>query len=174
MNASLTTGLVPPAWKHALVTPIPKGKATTKAADTRPISILPAVMKVVERVVQQQLTAYLETHQLITPAQHGYRKHHSTETALNVITDRVLQAMDKGEISILVLLDNSKCFDVISHQKLLEKLTLYGVDTTWFTNYLSGHTQQVRVRGSDAGQTILSAYVTRGAYHTVVRRTDRK
>ena len=131
VNSSLATGLVPPGWKHAIVTPIPKGRTANTPADTRPISILPGIMKVVERIVQNQLIDYLNTHCLLAAEQQGYRKLHSTETALNVITDRVLQAMDNGEISILVLLDLSKCFDVVPHQKLLHKLNLYG-DTEWF------------------------------------------
>ena len=156
VNASLTTQQVPAAWKHALVTPIPKGKGPSDPANTRPISILPGVMKLVERVVQVQLTEHLESNRLLSSAQHGYRKGHSTETALTVITERVLSAMDSGEISVLVLLDLSKCFDVVPHQRLLEKLALYGVDTEWFANYLSGHTQQVQVVGG-SGVPIRSA-----------------
>ena len=155
VNASLRTGLVPAQWKHAMITPIPKGKTANNPADTRPISILPGIMKVVEKVVQAQLTEYLDSHHLLAAAQHGYRKLHSTETALNVITDRVLDAMDNGEISILVLLDLSKCFDVVPHQKLIEKLKLYGVDTVWFDSYLRGHVQQVQIRRAD-GTSIVS------------------
>ena len=58
--------------------------------------------------------------------------------------------MDKGEISILALLDQSKCFDVVPHETLLNKLQTYGVDTDWFSNYLTGHTQQVMIRGIDS------------------------
>ena len=64
VNASLATGAVPREWKHALVTPIPKGKISVEPSDTRPISILPAIMKLVERVVQKQLTDYLEDNSL--------------------------------------------------------------------------------------------------------------
>ena len=156
VNSSLVTGTVPSEWKHALVTPIPKDNMLSRdPSDTRPISLLPAVMKVVERVVQGQLSGYLEQHALLADAQHGYRKHRSTETALHVITDRVLHAMDRGDISVLVLLDLSKCFDVVSHAKLLSKLALYGIDTEWFRSYLSGHTQQVRVQ-STGGRHLLS------------------
>ena len=112
-------------------------------------------MKLVERIVQIQLSGYLEQHALQADAQHGYRKQRSTETALHVVTDKVLQAMDRGEISILVLLDLSKCFDVVSHEKLLEKLSLYGIDKEWFQSYLSDRTQQVRVR-SAGGRDVLS------------------
>ena len=113
-------------------------------------------MKIVERIVQRQLVGYLETNHLLSDTHHGYRRRHSTETALHVVTDRVLQAMDSGEVSILVLLDLSKCFDVVPHEKLLQKLTLYGVDSQWFRNYLTGHTQQVQLRNSSDGRTVLS------------------
>ena len=156
VNTSLETSQVPTTWKHALVTPIPKGKGPSDPANTRPISILPGVMKVVERVVQLQLVQHLEANSLLSSAQHGYRRGHSTETALSVITEHVLGAMDSGQISLLVLLDLSKCFDVVPHQILLDKLALYGVDTEWFANYLRGHTQQVQIVG-DGGAPVRSA-----------------
>ena len=106
-------------------------------------------MKVVEKIVQNQLVGYLETHYLLTDEQHGYRRYHSTESALHVVTDKVLQAMDDREISILTLLDQSKCFDVIPHRMLLDKFSAYGIDTEWFDSYLTGHTQQVLIRGTD-------------------------
>ena len=81
-------------------------------------------------------------------------KNLSTETALNVISDKALQAMDDGKVSILVLLDLSKMFDVVPHEKLLDKMALYGIDTTWFKHYLSGHTQQVQVKTN--GNSIMS------------------
>ena len=94
VNCSLETGLVPFAWKRALVTPIPKGPDSSEPRDTRPISMLPGIMKIVERVVQRQVTAYFNDNQLFTDAQHGYRRGRSTETALAVITDKVYRAMD--------------------------------------------------------------------------------
>lgn len=162
VNSSLTSGHVPKAWKHALVTPIPKGKVVTGPADTRPISILPAITKLAERIVQRQLTEYLEQNYLFSDAQHGYRKHFSTETALHVITDSVLHAMDNGEISIMITLDLSKCFDVVPHSKLLEKLSAYGIHTDWFRSYLEGHTQQVRLTGR-AGDSGARPAAARGA-----------
>ena len=122
--------------------------------------MLPGVMNFFERVVQCQVTEYFDEHQLFTDAQHGYRRSRSTETALAVITDSVYRAMDSGEVSICVLLDLSKCFDVICHEQMLEKLHLYlyNIDTTWFRHYLHGHLQQVEVRNSD-GSVIFSKYL---------------
>ena len=127
VNASLETGQVPSAWKHAIIKPIPKGNQTaSNPSVTRPISLLPAITKITERAVQQQLTEYMESHHLLSAAQHGYRRLHSCESALHVMTDDILRAMDRGEIALWVMVDLSKCFDMVSH-KLLDKLSLHEV-----------------------------------------------
>ena len=99
--------------------------------------------EIVERVVQRQLYYYLSSNHLFSPTQHGFRPRHSTETALVSVADRILTASDQGEISLLCLIDPSKCFDIIDHSIILCKLSQYGVDTSWFAPYLSGHTQKV-------------------------------
>ena len=65
---------------------------------------------------------------------------------MTTVSDIVLQAMDKGENVLLVLLDLSKSFDVVNHGKLLEKLFLHRVDTHWFEDYLRNHRQKVTYR----------------------------
>ncbi|KAF0296825.1 RNA-directed DNA polymerase from mobile element jockey [Amphibalanus amphitrite] len=101
VNASLETGTVPASWKHATITPIPKGKLiSSDPSSTRPISMLPAITKITERAVQLQLAEYMERHHLLSETQHGYRKSHSCETALHVVTDDILRAMDSGEIAL--------------------------------------------------------------------------
>ena len=154
VNASLVTGIVPPSWKHALVTPIPKGGDLATVTNWRPISILPAITKVIERLVHRQICSYFNRSHLFSPYQHGYRRHYSTETALNVLTDQIYRAIDAGEICMLICLDCSKCFDVVNHTKLLCKLETYGVDTHWLENYFSGHTQQVKIARKDGGVTL--------------------
>ena len=87
--------------------------------------IFPTVLKLTENIVQNQLSKYLDQHKLLADSQHGYRSRHSTETALHIVTDLVMQSIDEGKIYILELLDLSKCFDVVPHTKLLEKLSLH-------------------------------------------------
>jgi len=145
---------VPDVWKHAFVTPLPKTSDLSDPSKFRPISVVPAISKVLERVVHQQLYAYFTRHDLFSQYQHGYRTHHSTETALMEVNDKILSAMDRSEISLLVLIDLSKCFDVVDHSMLLNKLRLYNIDTTWFQNYLQGHTQQVRFRDSNGKEHV--------------------
>ena len=120
----------------------------------RPISIVPTIAKIVERIVQEQLYSYFNIHHLFNANQHGFRAQHSTETALLCLTDKVHHAMDSGNISLLVLLDLSKCFDVVDHARLLEKLQLYGVCTRWFESYLSNHRQQVVLSSRTAGRRL--------------------
>ena len=108
VNSSILIGQIPSPWKHAHVIPIPKMKAPKTPADTRPISILPAISKFVEKLVQHQLVKYVETYHLMSEQQHGHREHRSTETALAVIADRVHHAKGRGDISNLTILDQSK------------------------------------------------------------------
>ena len=153
VNTSLVTGVVPESWKVAVIQPIYKSSGSTRdPSNFRPISLVPCLAKIVERVVHKQLYVYFDSNHLFSSTQHGFRRFHSTETALIDVTDRVLEGMDRGEISLLVLLDLSKCFDVVSHSKLIQKLELYGVDSTWFTSYLSNHHQYVRLCTPDGRQ----------------------
>ena len=99
----------------------------------------------------------METHHLLSAAQHGYRKLHSCESALHVVTDDILHAMDRGEIALWVMVDLSKCFDMVPHDKLLDKLSLYGIDSFWLNNYLHGHTQRVQVTCGAQGAVTQSA-----------------
>ena len=165
VNSSLSTGTVPQAWKHALITPIPKSNDVSDPTQFRPISIVPGIAKIVERVVNLQLSAYFSEHHLFSSTQHGYRSFHSTETALTMVTDNILSAMDESQIALLVLCDLSKGFDVVDHEMLLAKLRLYNIDTQWFEAYLANHTQQVQVRGPD-GEPVRSTTlpITTGVY----------
>lgn len=141
VNESLITCEVPSRLKHAIIVPVPKGKN-----DTRPISILPPVMKIIEKVVQLQLTEFIEDHNILSDSHHGYRKNHSCETALATISDTIYQAMQERKATIITSIDLSKCFDIVHHDLLLQKIRSYNIDERWFRHYLQNHTQQVRIQ----------------------------
>ena len=161
VNSSISLSDVPLSWKHSLVHPIHKTGDPSNPSNFRPISIVPVVSKIVERAVHQQLYNYLTQNHLLSSTQHGFRPRHSTETALISISDHILSANDRGELSLLCLLDLSKCFDVIDHAKLLTKLQLYGIDTSWFSAYLRNHTQSVSLTDAQ-GNTKMSAPLPNG------------
>lgn len=155
VNNSLLTGRVPEIWKTALVYPIHKGGELSDPSQFRPISVVPLLAKITERVVQTQLYSYFSTYDLFSPTQHAYRRNHSTETALLTVSDFILSAMNRGEEVLITMIDLSKCFDTMDHETLLYVLELYGIDTKWFRSYLSGHSQCVQVKKND-GQILLS------------------
>ena len=142
---SLSCGVVPQCFKHAVVKLLLK-KANLDPNCLRnycPVSNLPFLSKVLERIVLKQFLQHLESHSLLEPFQSAYRKCHSMETALlHVVND--LQASDSGHVSILSLLDLSAAFDTIDHDILIKRLhTTFGCSGTvldWFTSYLSSRT----------------------------------
>ena len=91
-------------------------------------------------MVQRQLYSYMAENHLFSSSQHGFRSLLSTETALLTVSDRILSAIDQQHLTLLCLLDLSKCFDVICHKKLISKLQAYSIDPSWFSSYLSDHT----------------------------------
>ena len=122
VNTSIVTGLYATLWKHSLVVPAFKSGDFDDPSNFRPISILPVISKILERIVADQLMEYLEANKLISNTQHGFRSKLSTETALLAITEKIYENMDNNKISLLSLLDLSKAFDSVNHELLLEKL----------------------------------------------------
>ena len=101
-----------------------------------------------EKAVNSQLIEYLETSNLLCNSQFGYRKNRSTELATTLLFDRIRKETDKGNTSGVVFIDLSKAFDTLGHSRLLAKLRSYGfegVESEWFTNYLFGRTQRVKI-----------------------------
>ena len=109
INKSLSSGIVPQCFKHFLVKPLLKKASLDPRClkHYRPISNLPFLLKVLERIVLKQFLQHLQSHNLLEPFQSAYRKCHSTETALLRVVNDLLQASDCGCVSILSLLDLS-------------------------------------------------------------------
>ena len=89
-----------------------------------------------EKVISTQLTKYLENNNLLNESQYAYRNNSSTEQALVNVTEQIYKSIDKGKISLLVLLDLSKAFDSVNHYLLLNKLVQLKIDGTWFATLL--------------------------------------
>ncbi len=132
------------AWKHALFVPLFKSGDINSVNNYRPISLLPIISKILEKIVANQLLHYLESNRLITNSQHGFCPKLSAETALTVITDRIYNSMDNKSISLLTLCALSKAFDSVSHSILLSKCIHFGIDSFWFKDYVSNRAQSVR------------------------------
>ena len=109
INSCIDTLTFPEAWKASFLLPIPKVSDPQELKDLRPISILPTLSKVLERVMDGQIREYCRLCGLLPPVQSGFRKNYSCTTALLKVTDDILEAADRGELTALVLLDYSYC-----------------------------------------------------------------
>lgn len=145
-NFCLQSSVFPVAWKMANVKPIPKTKQPTAFKDYRPVSILSVMGKAFEKIVYAQIIITING--FLNPLQSGFRKHHSTITALQKVSDDIRRGIDDRMITLLVLLDLSKAFDCVQHSILLSKLKSIGFSGSalqWVTNYLSSRFQRVHI-----------------------------
>lgn len=139
-NYSLQNGVFPDQWKMSNILPIPKVKEPNECKDYRPVSILCVLAKVLEKIVHKQVVEYMDKFNIISKFQSGFRKGHSTMSALLKVTDDIRKAMDNSSLTILALLDLSKAFDCVHHELLLTKLRCNGFSNStvkWFRSYLS-------------------------------------
>ena len=163
VNTSLVTGVFPESWKHALVVPLYKNGDPDIVNNYRPVSILPVVSKILEKIVAKQLSEYLEENKLLSNTQHGFRPMLSTETALTTITDKIYESMDNKKIAMLTLCDLSKAFDSVHHQTLLHKCSLLNIDEFWFNNYLDNRSMSVRLDNHVSKKTFINYGVPQGS-----------
>lgn len=168
VNRSLLSSVFPTAWKMSEVIPLLKDKDGDHeiANNNRPVSLLPAVSKICERIALNQLMEYMTNKKCLSEHQSGNKKLHSCETLNVFITDRALEAMDAKRITVVILLDLSKAFDSIDHLNLLTKLKALGVSQAsldWFKSYLSGRLQCVRIGTETSGLQSISHGVPQGS-----------
>jgi len=168
-NRSLGSGHFPGGFKEAFITPVVKkaGLDVTDVSSYRPISNLSVLSKLLERLVARQLMDYLESSDLLPPLQSGFRRSRSTETAVLRVLSDILQAVDHGDVAVLVLLDLSAAFDTVDHEILLQRMHVsYGFGDTvhkWFQSYLLGRTQYVRRGLSKSSMVRLMCGVPQGS-----------
>jgi len=147
---SLNESSVPADWKRANVTPIFKKGTRSSVENYRPVSLTSLVRKVFESIIRDSMVEYLESNQLITTSQHGFRKGRSCLTNLLEFLDKVTGYVDSGDNVDVVFLDFAKAFDKVSHRRLLLKLEAHGIDSkliNWIAEWLRNRVQRVCLRG---------------------------
>lgn len=185
MNKILSEGM-PQCWKNSLVVPLIKksGLDHNCMNNYRPVSQLPFLSKIAERLVSRRLIIFLEQHKIMDNHQFAYRANHSCESALTYVFDYVYDAMNAGKVTVLTLLDLSAAFDSVDHSYMLEVLSNIGIKDAvldWFSNYLIGRQQSTIIdattsaslpvqfgvpQGSVLGPVLFSLYIL-GLYDVI-------
>ena len=163
---SIITGIYPTEWKMARVTPVFKKGEKSDLNNYRPISVIPVVSKVFEKIVYDQLYQYLNDNQLLSSCQSGFRSLHSTLTALLEATNSWSVNIDNGFLNGVVFIDLKKAFDTIDHEIILRKLSYFGADQAtakWFQSYLSNRTQRCNVNGNLSTASTVTCGVPQGS-----------
>ena len=166
INKSMKTGKFPNSWKAAKIVPIHKNGDKSFPGNFRPISLLPCVSKILERVVQRQLLDYLHKNNILCVEQSGFRPRHSTTSTLIKVTDDWLQAMDDSKYTGAVFVDLRKAFDTVDHQILMKKMHSIGIkhlSSDWFYSYLSRRTCKTLVNNSLSSPKFVSCGVPQGS-----------
>jgi hypothetical protein len=138
INISMETGIVPNHMKMAKVIPVYKNKEINEIKNYRPISLLPAFSKILEKVVYKRLYQYFNNNGLFFNSQYGFRQGHSTELTINEFQDIIIKNIKNKLYSVGIFLDLSKAFNTLQHEILVNKLQHYGVRgiaLKWFLNY---------------------------------------
>ncbi|XP_078617860.1 uncharacterized protein LOC144885679 [Branchiostoma floridae x Branchiostoma japonicum] len=164
-NQSLQHGSVPEDWTKAMVTPVFKKGGVHDPGNYRPVSLTCVISKLMEHVLCKHILNHLDKHHLLTDFQHGFRKAHSCETQLLLTVDDLASAYDKKVQVDMGILDFSRAFDTVPHERLLSKLAHYGIKgpiLRWISAFLQDRSMWVVADGECSPSTRVLSGVPQG------------
>jgi len=148
INKSINSGIFPDVYKLAEVVPIYKSKNKEETNNYRPISLLPTISKILEKIIHKRVYKFLQKNKILYDSQYGFRPNHSTNDAITELVADVTKSFEDKNNTLSIFLDLSKAFDTIDHTILLHKLNHYGIRGTslnWFKSYLENRKQYVKI-----------------------------
>jgi len=162
---SLDSGDLPKDWLDANIAPVFKKGDKHSPENYRPISLTSVTCKILEHIICRHILSHFEQHKILTNLNHGFRSGFSCETQLAVTTHDLLQSFDKGKQVDVAILDFSKAFDTVPHNKLLHKLDMYGVRGplhSWLRTFLCKRRMRVVLDGEYSEYTSVDSGVPQG------------
>ena len=159
-------GQFPSSWKIARVSPTYKEGSPDERSNYRPISVLPVLSCLFEKLIYNQLCMFLDRHKFLYKHQSGFSSIHSVVTCLLSSTYEWYLNLDDKKYTGMVFIDLKRAFDTVDHASLAEKLYLYGVRNTeskWFQSYLSDRQQFCKVNGISSNLQCLKCGITQGS-----------
>ena len=165
-NLSISQGQVPDVMKISKIVPIFKKGNREELNNYRPISLLPNISKILEKIIYSRVIDFLNRNDILSKYQFGFRKKHSTAHAILSFTEKVSRAIDKFQHTAGIFLDLSKAFDMINHDMLLYKLNHYGIRgkaLEWFRSYLKDRKQFVCINNEKSSLRSVDCGVPQGS-----------
>ena len=165
-NLSLFSGEFPNGWKIARVAPNFKSGQRDDRSNYRPISVLPFISCLFEKLLNNQFYDDLNANKLIHRHQSGFRSLHSVVTCLMNNTNAWYLNIEKGEYTGLIFIDLKKVFDTVDHNILMQKLEKYGVNALehdWFAFYLNNRKQFCKVNCVSSSISDINCGVPQGS-----------
>ena len=165
-NISLNRESYPDTWKLAHVIPLCKKDDRSSPSNYRPVSLLPCISKVLEKVVFNHVHQYLQANNLLTSKQSGFTPGDSTVNQLIHVCHKLYSAFDDSDEVQAVFLDFSKAFDSVWHEGLIYKLGKMGIKgklLLWFKSYLSDRKQKVVINGETSDIKAMECGVPQGS-----------
>ena len=162
---SLDTGTLPKQWLTANIAPVFKKGEKYKASNYRPVSLTCICSKLLEHIVVSHLLDHLDSHNALADEQHGFRHRRSCETQLIQFIEELGKGIQGGGQIDLIIMDFTKAFDKVSHQRLLYKLEGFGVSPQvrkWIEHFLCNRSQRVIVEGCTSGDVSVDSGVPQG------------
>jgi len=166
LNLSLCQGKVPRELKIARVTPIYKNGDQKLINNYRPVSILPCLSKILEKLFYTRLNTFINKHNILYDHQFGFREKHGTSLALCYLVDNIITSYEKNQSVLGVFIDFSKAFDTINHDILIRKLEAYGIRgiaSKWIRSYLCNRSQYVCYNGINSDYENVKCGVPQGS-----------
>ena len=174
-NMSIKDGTVPDQLKIARVVPINKKESKHNFTNYRPISVLPGLFKILERLVFNRCISFLNKHNILFENQFGFRPKHSTNMAVIKLVDKIVNAANNNEITAGICLDLSKAFDTIKHDILLDKMAHYGfrgIVLDWFKSYLTNRKQFVEYNNHKSTIRLINSGMPQGSLGFIIYVND--
>ena len=165
-NRSYSSGVVPQDWRDANVTAVYKKGKKTVAANYRPISLTSICCKLFEHVITRQVMNHAEEHNILYNMQHGFRSGLSCETQLVEFIHDLSRNCYQGHQTDVLVMDFSKAFDKVGHDRLLSKLTHYGITGhthEWIRGWLTNRRQRVVIDGESSDLVHVTSGVPQGS-----------
>lgn len=166
ISQSFKTGIIPKKMKIAKVSPVYKNGKKTDLNNYRPISILPVISKILEKLINFRLFNFLEKNNLLYNGQYGFRRSKDTEAAVMDVVSNIQIQLDNDQKCTILSLDLCKAFDTVDHDILLKKLYSIGVRGSlhkWFQNYLCDRKQYVYLENNRSSLKDINCGVPQGS-----------